>query len=261
LVVTALGEQITSVFGGLRPLILHATVVGVLSGLAVWLVSQQRLHTTVRLLCPMLGAAIWTGSTVINLLVRENLDENVWLVGASAVLGAIAGAMASPLPNAIVAARNSSAGDAYRHARAWIGVWTVTSGSLLMLTRGMPRTLPTLAITLGLMILAPGLIVDLRERAWLSKVRAGSSSGWRIGPAGEADYGLPAVWAGDEVADQVLIERAPQNGSVYRSASTERSLGRLTDRSTPHAVERRMTLIWMAGACTIIALSLPWLWR
>src|SRR5262245_50119927 len=77
LVVTAAGEQITAEYGGLHPLLLHAAVLGVLGGATVWLLSRLRIRSFVYPLCAVFGAVIWTGSTTVNLAVRENLSANL----------------------------------------------------------------------------------------------------------------------------------------------------------------------------------------
>ena len=160
----------------------------------------------------------------------------------SAALGAVCGFLSAPLPDAIVAARLDPAGDAYREARVRIGAWTIGVGSIVMVASVTPSMLPAIAITVGVLLLATTVGADLRERAWIARVRAGRAPGWTIAPADDSDFDLAPLWSHDDLADEVLIEHRAVEGDPYRSPLLRRAIGRVSSADTPRAIRSRLTL-------------------
>jgi len=248
--VTAMGQQITHVFGGLHPLILHATVMGVLAGGALCLIARARRAWLIWLGSPLLGAILWTGSSLM--CVGASLSPAT-LLGVSLAVGALAGLIAAPLPHAIWRARMSSAGDALRDARTRIGAWSALAGAILIITSVTPSRLPAITLALGLITVALGVEADLRALAWLRRVRAGREPGWAVVSALPVDFELPTLWYGDDPADQVVCEQLEASGAVYRATPQSRRIGRVSEAQIPRAVESRVRI---ALATTLLSVLL-----
>jgi hypothetical protein len=254
--VTGIGIQITHVYGGLEPHWLHAGVTAAVAAIALLLLTAFQSRRAVWIGCPIAGALIWAGSCAINLAVCDALDARLDLVIIGFFFGGLTGAVASLVPDALVAARWNTAGDAQRHARFVLGAWSLAAGTILHLACATPSFLPSVVMALGLLLLTIGMIADLRDDWFIRQVRAGRSPGWRIADADGPDLGLPPLFSGEQHANLVLIQQQPAGTDPFRSADVLRRVGRLSF-NPPAAIKMRVRLTIVVAAVVALLLAVP----
>jgi hypothetical protein len=252
--VIAATEQLVGLMGGVNPPLAHAAAVGVAAGALAWLAGRMRTRGWALAVCALGGASTWVTSTVVTLAVHGLVQDRIYLVAPSGILGAACGLLAAPLPDAVGLARSNLAADAGREALARAGVWLACLGALLLACVG-PEAMPLASCATGVALVGWVVWRDARTLAWMRRVRRGVEPGWELAPAtGEEEP--PRLWSDDYFADSVIFEKRPRPGGPYRTAGVRRAVATVSAAGVPPAVGRRRAAALTAAGAIVGLLSL-----